>query len=85
VTRPDATSEALTTSVPLFLLLSASTYVVMSTMSTSNVSERLNHTEGLYFAATLFSTVGSGDITATTDAEPGSYLPAAGRLRRSVP
>ena len=60
--------EALTTSVPLFLLLFASTYVVMATMSASNFGGRLTHTDGLYFAVTLFSTVGFGAITAKTEA-----------------
>ena len=60
--------EALATSVPLFLLLFASTYVVMATMSASNFGERLTHTDGLYFTVTVFSTVGFGDITAKTQA-----------------
>jgi Ion channel len=60
--------EALATSVPLFLLLFASTYVVMATMSASNFGGRLTHTDGLYFAVTVFSTVGFGDITAKTQA-----------------
>ena len=60
--------EALATSVPLFLLLFASTYVVMATMSASNFGGRLTHTDGLYFTVTVFSTVGFGDITAKTQA-----------------
>jgi len=60
--------EALTTSVPLFLLLFASTYVVMATMSASNFGERLTHTDGLYFTVTVLSTVGFGDITAKSQA-----------------
>ena len=60
--------EGLATSVPLFLLLFASTYVVMATMSASNFNGRLTHTDGLYFAVTVFSTVGFGDITAKTEA-----------------
>lgn len=60
--------EALATSVPLFLLLFASTYVVMATMSASNFGERLTHTDGLYFAISVFSTVGFGDIAAKTEA-----------------
>ncbi|MGW6909564.1 potassium channel family protein [Streptomyces sp. NPDC054940] len=59
--------EALTTSVPLFLLLFASAYVVMATMSAGNFGERLTHTDGLYFAVTVFSTVGFGDIAAKTE------------------
>ena len=48
--------EALATSVPLFLLLFASTYVAMSAMSTGNFDGPLTHTDGLYFAVTVFST-----------------------------
>ena len=60
--------EALTTSVLLFLLLFASAYVVMAAMSAGNFGGPLTHTEGLYFAVTVFSTVGFGDITAKSDA-----------------
>ncbi|HEY2278673.1 MAG TPA: potassium channel family protein [Streptosporangiaceae bacterium] len=60
--------EALATSVPLFLLLFASAYVVIATISASNFGERLTHTDALYFTVTVFSTVGFGDITAKTEA-----------------
>lgn len=60
--------EALTTSVPFFLLLFASTYVVMAAMSASNFGGPLTHTDGLYFAVTVFATVGFGDITAKSEA-----------------
>jgi voltage-gated potassium channel len=60
--------EARATSVPLFLLLFASSYVVMAAMSASNFGGRLTHTDGLYFTVTVFSTVGFGDITAKTQA-----------------
>ncbi len=60
--------EALATSIPLFLLLFASTYVVMTAISASNFSEPLTRTDALYFTVTVFSTVGFGDITAKTEA-----------------
>jgi hypothetical protein len=60
--------EALATSIPLFLLLFAATYVVMATMSASNFDGQLTHTDGLYFTVTVFTTVGFGDITAHTQA-----------------
>jgi voltage-gated potassium channel len=55
--------EALASSVPLFLLLFASAYVVMERLSPADFSERLSHTDALYFTVTVFSTVGFGDIT----------------------
>ena len=60
--------EALATSVPLFLLLFAGAYVVLSTISASSFGQRLTHTDALYFTVTVFSTVGFGDITAKTEA-----------------
>lgn len=59
--------EALATSLPLFLLLFAATYVVMATVSASNFGEKLTHTDALYFTVTVFTTVGFGDITAKTE------------------
>jgi voltage-gated potassium channel len=58
--------EALATSLPLFLLLFSSTYVVMAAISASNFGEKLTHTDALYFTVTVFTTVGFGDITAKT-------------------
>jgi voltage-gated potassium channel len=60
--------EALATSIPLFLLLFASTYVVLAAISAGNFSEPLTRTDALYFTVTVFSTVGFGDITAKTEA-----------------
>jgi voltage-gated potassium channel len=60
--------EALATSIPLFLLLFAATYVVMAAISASNFSEPLTRTGALYFTVTVFSTVGFGDITPETEA-----------------
>jgi voltage-gated potassium channel len=60
--------EALATSLPLFLLLFASVYLVMATISASNFSQPLTHTDALYFTVTVFATVGFGDITAKTEA-----------------
>jgi len=59
--------EALATSLPLFLLLFASTYLVMATISASSFTQPLTHTDALYFTVTVFATVGFGDITAKTE------------------
>ena len=59
--------EALATTLPLFLLLFASAYVVMAGASPANFSAHpLTRTDGLYFVVTVFSTVGFGDITAAS-------------------
>jgi voltage-gated potassium channel len=57
---------ALATSVPLFLVLFAGTYFVMGGISEANFSEPLTRTDALYFTVTVFTTVGFGDIVATT-------------------
>ena len=59
--------ESLATSVPLFLLLFASAYAVLSTISARSFGQPLTHTDALYFTVTVFSTVGFGDITAKTE------------------
>jgi hypothetical protein len=66
-TRGLRAAESLATSVPLFLLLFAATYVVLAALSTRNFGEHLSHTDGLYFTVTVFSTVGFDDITAKTE------------------
>ena len=60
--------EALAVTVPLFLVLFASTYVVMATISAGSFSQPMNHTNALYFTVTVFATVGFGDITAKSEA-----------------
>lgn len=60
--------EALTISVPFFLLLFAGTYVVMAKLSEGSFGVPLTHTDGLYFAVTVFATVGFGDLTAKSEA-----------------
>ena len=59
--------EVLAIIVPLFLFLFASLYLTMSHTSAAAFSEPLDHTGALYFAVTIFSTVGFGDITPRTD------------------
>jgi voltage-gated potassium channel len=59
-------AEALATTVPLFLLLFASAYFVMERASPGSFSHSLTRTDALYFTVTTFTTVGYGDITATS-------------------
>lgn len=59
--------EALATTLPLFLLLFASAYVIMAGASPANFSSHpLTRTDALYFTVTVFSTVGFGDVTAAS-------------------
>jgi voltage-gated potassium channel len=59
--------EALAVTVPLFLLLFAGTYYVLAVNGAGNFNqEHLTRTDTLYFTVTIFSTVGFGDITATS-------------------
>jgi hypothetical protein len=59
--------ETLALVVPLYLLLFATTYFLAERADGSYFSEPLTRSSALYFSVTVFSTVGFGDITATTD------------------
>ena len=56
--------QALATATPLFLLLFASTYFVMSKQTPATFTEALSRSDALYFTITVFATVGFGDISA---------------------
>ena len=59
--------EALAVVAPLFLLLWATTYYLMSQANAANFSQPdLSRTDALYFTVTTFASVGFGDITATS-------------------
>lgn len=59
--------EALTLTVPLFLLLFASTYFLMSQADAGSFNlSGLTRSDTLYFTVTVFATVGFGDIVATS-------------------
>jgi voltage-gated potassium channel len=59
--------EGVAATAPLFLLLFAATYYVMAQTQPGHFSvPGLTRTDTLYFAVTVFSTVGFGDITATS-------------------
>ena len=60
--------EALSTAVPLFVLVFASTYLLLAASQPGAFNEPLNKTDALYFAMTVFSTVGFGDIVPRTEA-----------------
>jgi len=49
-------------------VLFASTYLVMDRISRANFTQPLTHTDALYFAVTVLTTVGFGDITPRTEA-----------------
>ncbi len=68
--------EALATTAPLFLLLYAATYFVLAKSGPENFNvHTLTRTDSLYFTVTVFSTVGFGDITATS--QPARLLVTA--------
>lgn len=59
--------EGILLAVPLFLLLFASAYYMMSRSDETNFTEQLARTDALYFTVTMFSTVGFGDVSARTE------------------
>jgi len=56
------TIAALTTALPLFLVVFALTYYLSSISAPDAWSEPLSRLDALYFSVTVFSTVGFGDI-----------------------
>jgi voltage-gated potassium channel len=59
--------EALTLTGPLFLLLFASTYFLLSQADSGSFNlSGLTRSDTLYFTVTVFATVGFGDIVATS-------------------
>ncbi|MEU3911386.1 potassium channel family protein [Streptomyces sp. NPDC029721] len=64
--------EALTTTMPLFLLLYSAAYFVIEQSAPGSFNESLTRADALYFTLTVFSTVGFGDIVART--EPARIL-----------
>ena len=59
--------EALTVTVPLFLIVFARIYLTLSTYTPGAFSAQLDRTGSLYFTITVFSTVGFGDISPRID------------------
>lgn len=61
--------EALAITAPLFLLLWAATYYLLAQSGPDNfTTHSLTRTDALYFSVVIFSTVGFGDIAATSQA-----------------
>jgi voltage-gated potassium channel len=60
-------ADAMALVVPLFIVVFAFTYLTMSRSSPASFSEPLDRTPALYFAVTVFATVGFGDIVARTN------------------
>ena len=61
--------QALTTTVPLFLLLFAASYLLMVQADADSFSAHpLTRTDTLYFTVTVFATVGFGDISPVSQA-----------------
>lgn len=55
--------EAFASAISLFLLLFATTYVVIEAARPGQFSQSLTRVDSLYFTITVFATVGFGDIT----------------------
>jgi voltage-gated potassium channel len=55
--------ESLAVSLPVFLVLFATVYLVLGDSDPQAFSEPLTRTDSLYFVVTVFATVGFGDIT----------------------
>ncbi|MFD9406070.1 potassium channel family protein [Streptomyces sp. NPDC059989] len=60
--------EAMATAVPLFLLMFSATYVLLSQEVPASFTEPLSRTDAVYFAVTVFATVGFGDVAPTSEA-----------------
>jgi hypothetical protein len=59
--------EATALILPLFLLMFAAVYAVLSNTDPHAFTEPLDRVDGLYFVVTVFATVGFGDISAVSE------------------
>jgi hypothetical protein len=59
--------QALATSVPLFLLVFATTFYLLGKNNSGSFSQHLTRFDAIYFTVTVFATVGFGDITPVTE------------------
>lgn len=60
--------ETLAVALPLFLMLFAATYTVLSQVDPASFSEPMSRTDAVYFTVTVFATVGFGDISPVSTA-----------------
>lgn len=60
--------EAVSVTIPFFLLMFASVYVVMSHQSSGWFAYPLSRVNAFYFTVTVFATVGFGDIAPLSNA-----------------
>jgi hypothetical protein len=60
-------AEALVKVIPLFLVLFATAYYLMQQTDPSRFSSPMTRSDSLYLTVTIFSTVGFGDIVATSE------------------
>ncbi|SFC74556.1 potassium channel family protein [Streptomyces aidingensis] len=73
--------EALSVTVPVFLLLFATVYYMTARSEPGAFTEPLSRTDALYFTLTVFATVGFGDITPVTQpARVATMVQMAGGL-----
>jgi len=70
-------TQALATVVPLFLLVFATAYFMLSFRDPASFSESLSRSDALYFTITTFATVGLGDISPVAE---GVRLLVAGQV-----
>jgi voltage-gated potassium channel len=59
--------EAVSLSLPLFLLMFAAAYFVLGSTDPEAFTEPLTRTDSLYFVVTVFATVGFGDIAPVSE------------------
>lgn len=60
--------ETIAVAIPVFLLLFAATYALMSQAQPAAFSEPMTRTDALYFTVTVFATVGFGDLSPVSTA-----------------
>jgi hypothetical protein len=59
--------ETLAAAIPVFIVIFALVYVTMANAQPDSFNEPISRMTGLYFTVTVISTVGFGDVVATTD------------------